>query len=256
VKKIFHRQELDFLGANRDFLVCFDRGDVAWLRANCHLLMGMLDAYLALDTEPLFDLAAEELFAKAPPRRKVEDTWVIPVKEPARLGRCRGHFLKVAALNRETWEHIRAETDDDHEWLPNPRQKGVLALPVRKEMIDAWLEMVAELEALLDGKRVLSNAMKDMDVGILFTVVQVNRDLSQALVLPQVLLAAQMEEARRLAAMAEENAKVHFNYALKLIDDRGQRAKGIERLKWVVRDFPGTRSAEAAKEKLRELGEK
>ncbi len=78
---------------------------------------------------------------------------VIAVKEPARLGRFRKHLIKVADLNRETWMHIRAETDDDHEWLPNPRQKGVLGLPVRDEMIDAWLAMMDELEALLDGKR-------------------------------------------------------------------------------------------------------
>ena len=64
-------------------------------------------------------------------------------------------MIKVAELNRETWKHIRAETDDDHEWLPNPKQKGVLGLPVEGRMIDAWLAMMAEWEALLDGKRTL-----------------------------------------------------------------------------------------------------
>jgi hypothetical protein len=68
-------------------------------------------------------------------------------------------LLKVAELNRETWKHVRAETDDDHEWLPNPRQEGVLGLPVRNEMIDAWLAMMAELEALLDGKRTLPGVL-------------------------------------------------------------------------------------------------
>ncbi|SRR5229473_179930 len=77
----------------------------------------------------------------------------VKVKEPARLGRFRKHLLRVAELNRETWKFIRAETDDDHEWLPNPKQKGVLGLPVRNEMIDSWLAMMGELEALLEGKR-------------------------------------------------------------------------------------------------------
>src|SRR5229473_1837882 len=77
----------------------------------------------------------------------------VKVKEPARLGRYRKHLRRVAELNRETWKHIRAETDDDHEWLPNSKQNGVLGLPVREEMIDGWLAMIAELEALLDGKR-------------------------------------------------------------------------------------------------------
>jgi hypothetical protein len=47
LQRIMGRQNFDFLEGNPDFLVCFHRGDVAWLRAYCHLLMGMLDFYLA-----------------------------------------------------------------------------------------------------------------------------------------------------------------------------------------------------------------
>src|SRR5581483_373960 len=64
----------------------------------------------------------------------------------------RKHLLAVAELNRETWKHIRAETDDDHEWLPNPRQKGVLGLGVTDGRINAWLAMVTQMESLLQGK--------------------------------------------------------------------------------------------------------
>ena len=39
----------EFLKGNPEFLVCFDRGDVAWLRAYCHLLSAMLEAYRAVD---------------------------------------------------------------------------------------------------------------------------------------------------------------------------------------------------------------
>jgi HEAT repeat protein len=166
VKKIMQRQQFDFQKSNPDLLVCFDRGDVAWLRAYCHLLMAMLDFYLAFDTEQLFDLTADELFARPrnrfagdnieKQRKMLDASRIIVVKEPARLGQFRQHFLRVAELNRETWKHIRTETDDDHEWLPNPKQEGVLGLPVRNEMIDTWLVMMAELEALLDGERTFS----------------------------------------------------------------------------------------------------
>jgi HEAT repeat protein len=164
MQTIMH-QEFRFLETNPDFLVCFDRGDVAWLRAYCHLLMGMLDFYLAFDTEALFDLSADELFARpektwqgteAEKRRELVEglASVIRVKEPVRLGRFREHLVKVAKLNRETWRYILAEKDDDHEWLPNPQQTGVLGLPVRREMIDGWLAAIAEVEALLEGKKV------------------------------------------------------------------------------------------------------
>ena len=163
LRAIMQRQGFDFLRSNPDFLVGFDRGDVAWLRAYCHLLMGMLDFYLAFDTEPWFDLSAPELFARPrhqfegrdrERRRKMREAMrVIAVKEPRRLGRFRTHLIKVAELNRETWRHIRAEWDNDHEWLPNPNQKGVLGLRVRNNMIDAWLAMMGELESALRGDR-------------------------------------------------------------------------------------------------------
>ena len=61
----------------------------------------------------------------------------------------------MVALSRESWKFILAETDDDHEWIPNPRQTGVLGVPVRQEMVDGWLEFLDATEALLAGKRLL-----------------------------------------------------------------------------------------------------
>jgi hypothetical protein len=148
---------------NPDFLVCFDRGDVAWLRAYCHLLMGMIDLTLAVDLEESFNLTAEHQFAKPkhvfrgdPQERstKQNEIWLkVQISEPARWGHFRRHMLKVCELNRETWSFIRSETDNDHEWLPNPKQTGVLRMPVTDEMIDGWLEMMAEFESLYDGKK-------------------------------------------------------------------------------------------------------
>ena len=110
-------------------------------------------------------LSADQLFAKPknPCQGKEQETQrklneaikVLTVKEPARLGHFRKHLLQVCALNHETWKFVRAETDDDHEWLPNPKQKGVLGLPVNDAMIDAWLGLVRELEAVLNGKKLV-----------------------------------------------------------------------------------------------------
>lgn len=150
---------------NPDFVVCFDRGDVAWLRAYCHLLMGMVDLTLAVDLEEGFNLSADQQFAKpkspfrgepAERREKQNEIWKkVKLAEPARWGHFRQHILKVCELNRETWSFIRAETDNDHEWLPNPRQTGVLRMPVTDEMIDGWLEMMAEFESLYDGRKMI-----------------------------------------------------------------------------------------------------
>ena len=130
--------------------MCFDRGDVAWLRGYCHLLMAMIDGFLSADLRELYVAELHKQFAKADdltPEKKVKTS---PGRQgdPLRRarngsGKLRQHMLMVCELNRETWKHIRAETDDDHEWLPHPKQKGVIGLPVTNELIDAWLAAVA-----------------------------------------------------------------------------------------------------------------
>jgi hypothetical protein len=167
----------DIFKDNPDLLICFDRGDVAWFRAYCHLLMAMTDFYLAFDTEPEFQLYAKDYFAKIKPEFSDQEleavkkkTWqeqlVFGIQEPLRLSRFRHHMIQVCKLNRETWRFIRAETDDDHEWLPNSKQKGVLGLPVRDEMIDAWLALLNEWEAVLEGKKVISLRGGDEKTGV------------------------------------------------------------------------------------------
>jgi hypothetical protein len=164
LKKLL-RQDLPFLKDNPDFLVCFDRGDVAWLRAYCHLLSAVIDFYLAFDTRALFAQSAQEVFAKPQNPFKGNDKeekqmtdelgTVFIISEPERLSHFRKHMLQVCSLNRETWKYIRAETDDDHEWLPNPKQHGVLGLPVTDRMIDSWLRMIGQIEDVLEGRVLL-----------------------------------------------------------------------------------------------------
>lgn len=154
----------EFLKDNKDFLVCFDRGDVAWLRAYCHLLSAMIEAYRALDLEAFFEERVRTVFPKVEPsKRKGEaNTDTLVISDGARFGRFRQHLLSVCALNRETWRHIRAETDNDHEWLPSAKQTGVLGLPVNDQRINAWLEMIDRLEELLTGERLIDPALLSM----------------------------------------------------------------------------------------------
>ena len=65
------------------------------------------------------------------------------------------HLEKVVALSKESWKFILAETDDDHEWIPNPRQTGVLGIPVQEPIIAGWLESMEEVGDILAGKRLI-----------------------------------------------------------------------------------------------------
>jgi hypothetical protein len=174
----------DALKDNPQFLITFDRSDVAWLRAYCHLLMGLLDGYLGVNNEAYFNLTATHMFAKrrnafSGTREEQEKAWAAAaqtptISEPLRWARMRQHFLQAAALNRETWEFVRKETDNDSEWLPNPKQVSVLGLRVNDRMIDTWLALWDELDALFQGKKVMPYSfsqhvgVKDEKVGVNF----------------------------------------------------------------------------------------
>jgi hypothetical protein len=158
LKKLMPANQFDFLKGNPEFLVKFDRGDVAWLRAYCHLLSAMLDIYLAIDGKFIFDMVGNDHFEK--PKGQSDQrpdlfSMIVKISDPGRLHSFRKHMLKVCELNRETWRFIRAERNDDHEWLPSPKQKGVLGIPVTDEMIDGWLQAIGELEGLLKGDKLL-----------------------------------------------------------------------------------------------------
>lgn len=145
----------DFQKANPDFLVHFDRGDVAWLRAYCHLLSGMVEGYRAVDEEAGFERRVKGIFPKVDtsPKKVNDDNrqWLKVVDSP-RLRRLRLHLVAVCELNHETWMHIRMETDDDYEWLPHPKQTDQLGLPLTDEQIDNWLAMMEQWEGLLKGE--------------------------------------------------------------------------------------------------------
>jgi hypothetical protein len=156
------------------FVISFDRGDVAWLRGYCHLLMAFAEAYLAYDGQELFDFSAQIFFPKAVTPfpfllratgrgpEGVDDfldavamihVLRMPVHQPERLKVALTHLESMIALSRESWKYILAETDNDHEWVPNPRQESVLpGGKINADMVKAWMTFLDETEAILKGQ--------------------------------------------------------------------------------------------------------
>lgn len=160
----------------KDFVIAFDRGDVAWLRGYCHLLRALAEVYLAHDSRELFDHAAHLVFARPEtpfdflrsrgervPRdfdyNEIVDLIAtihairLPISEPKRMGSALEHLEAMIALSRESWRFYEAEADDDNEWIPNPEQETVLpGVRVTDEMVKGWKEFLGEAEGLLAGK--------------------------------------------------------------------------------------------------------
>ena len=66
------------------------------------------------------------------------------------------HLEAMVALSRESWTFILAETDNDHEWVPNPKQDTVMpGGKVTDEMVKGWTEFLNEADLLLAGKKLI-----------------------------------------------------------------------------------------------------
>jgi hypothetical protein len=159
--------------------VKFDAGDAPWLAGYSHALMALCDFMLAHDFHATFDVVSHRFFPKSagPLAQALSEhsmssgnarglidadfadiiglvhtiNW--PVLEPSRMLSARNHLKSVVAMSRRSWELILAETDDDREWIPNPRQTHVaLGWRVRQEQIDAWMAALDEADAILDGR--------------------------------------------------------------------------------------------------------
>ena len=174
------------------FPVAFDRGDAAWMRGYANLLAAIAEFWLAHDFEPMFAQSFHLFFPRAglPYAALLNETrgragemlftdadliadaiafvhllnW--PSRDPARLATALAHLRAVPALSRESWRHILAETDDDNEWIPNPRQTNRFPLPVEQERIDAWLRTMGQFEEVLEGRKLVPHWRFDKGVNL------------------------------------------------------------------------------------------
>jgi hypothetical protein len=162
----------------------FDRADGYWLQGYANFLMAQADFWLAHDFHLAFDESFQMLFprAKLPMQDALvplddggngsifESEWRIadfisfihlidwPVVEPERSRAARQELLEMIRLSREDWKAIRAETDNDREWLPGPQQAGanrLTGLEVTEDAVQAWLKALDMAEDLLDGRTLL-----------------------------------------------------------------------------------------------------
>ncbi len=161
----------------------FDRADGYWLEGYAHFLMAQADFWLAHDFSTAFNGSFHMLFPAADlpmqaalvpqtitPGDIIGAEWRIadfisflhmvnwPVAEPDLRREARTHLLEMVRLSRENWKAIRAETDNDREWLPGPNQPGVhplAGLEVTETEVQAWHQALAMAEDLLEGRKLL-----------------------------------------------------------------------------------------------------
>ncbi|MGO4450483.1 hypothetical protein AB4Y96_16295 [Phyllobacterium sp. TAF24] len=183
-------------GKAKPFIVGFDTADAKWLQGYCNLMMAVAKAWLSHDFSESWNGSFSVVFPKAVStmadangkgsedytmfgvnKAQADDiadfvtlihTMRWPVADKVMWSEVRDHLKKVIVLNRETWALIDKETDDDHEWLPGPKQKsGVLpSFDVTPERIQVWLGVLSQFEAALDGKILIPHWRFDKGINL------------------------------------------------------------------------------------------
>jgi hypothetical protein len=165
--------------AVNQLVIAFDDGDVLWLRGYCHVMSALGEIVLAYDWKDQFERTAHLFYPSvqspydflqaegAGPFNGFNSQNILDVialihtvnyecVEPERMKVALSHLESVIRLSRESWKLINAETDNDREWLPNPRQTAAIGdLRVSQQNLLGWQAFLDEADAILQGKKLL-----------------------------------------------------------------------------------------------------
>jgi hypothetical protein len=128
----------------------FDAGDVAWARAFVGFQRAALDVLLAYD------------FSEAGALAEGHDGHagvVLRLVHPERVVEARRLILEALDQSDLARRSYLAETDDDREWVPNPRQKShPMQLPVDEKLYGTWEAVLGDVRRLIRSEEGLAIA--------------------------------------------------------------------------------------------------
>ncbi|MDP3195225.1 hypothetical protein [Tabrizicola sp.] len=153
--------------------VRFDAADAAWLTAYTHVMSGVANTILAYDPAASIDrvIASRAALKVAQPSSDdfnfdasfgqfldafaMLEGAVNQQPDASRAKAAKEHFLAMITENRRFWTLVAQETDNDREWVPNDKQTSALGFTLPPGTGDTWLGVLADGEALLQGRLLL-----------------------------------------------------------------------------------------------------
>ncbi|MDX2090068.1 MAG: carboxypeptidase-like regulatory domain-containing protein [Kofleriaceae bacterium] len=131
----------------------FDHGDLAWGRAMVSFQQALVNVTLAYDWDWFESMV---LTGKEP----VDGTKLtIKLVEPQRIMKASELALAGLAFSDESRKEFLAETDDDREWVPSPKQKNYASpLSVDAKLYKTWEDIIGDVRALVASKTGISLA--------------------------------------------------------------------------------------------------
>jgi hypothetical protein len=128
----------------------FDVADVHWLRALISFQRAALNLAQAWDWQALAPAFTRR------GHRGLEEIRV-PLRDAEQVKRARAFILAGIAESRACRQAALAETDDEREWLPNPRQKShAIPLEVDDALYQTWGQVLDDVDRLMRDEEALS----------------------------------------------------------------------------------------------------
>jgi hypothetical protein len=122
----------------------FDVADVAWLRAMVHFQRAVISVLAAYDPNVTWQSRNRERL-------------LLKLRDGKKLLAAQQLLLDGLTHAEHCRQLVLAETDDEREWLPNPRQKNqLLPLPVDDALFETWGGVLADVRALVTSQQGLS----------------------------------------------------------------------------------------------------
>lgn len=86
--------------------------------------------------------------------------------DKAHITAAHGHWMQMIAQNRIFWARVADETDNANEWVPNPQQTAALPITIDPEVARTWQSILADGEAVLEGKLLIPHPLLPTEYGI------------------------------------------------------------------------------------------
>ncbi len=122
----------------------FDVGDLHWARAMVAFQRGLLDLLLVYWSPTLN------------PQQIKTGVFTLKAHDRPRSVAAKQRFLDALDQSEAARTAYLAETDDDREWVPSPRQKNhPMPLPVDEKLYQTWAALITDVRAMLKGQEAI-----------------------------------------------------------------------------------------------------
>lgn len=86
--------------------------------------------------------------------------------DPARIRAAHDNLRAMIHHNRIFWERLGNETDNNHEWIPNPSQESSMPFNIPPRLAEGWKTILKDVEATLEGKLLIHHPLLPDGYGI------------------------------------------------------------------------------------------